>query len=573
MRSTSRFLRIVALVALLSLFVGACGGSKNDNSSSGDSSSKDEGNSGDSGNSATGVGEFGTLPADDAKPVDGGTMRVGLEAETDGLNPTTNRFAVAALQMGYAVFDPLTAYDKDGNVVPYLAESLTPNTDFTEWTIKLRPNVNFHDGTPLNADAIVTGIQTQVNDPLIGLAVKPSLAAENFAEKIDDLTVLVRTAAPNAHFPAALTGQLGMVASPAWLAAAKANPDLNQEPVGTGPFKFDKRTKDEVTRFVRNDAWWGNTSMGAPHLDAIEFYPIPDAARRADQTVAGDLDLMHTTNQETQEALRDSGLRHLEEELGEETFLLIRSDVAPFDDDRIREALILSTDANGYNELENNGKFTVATQMFHPDLPFYNPDVTQEYNPGRAAELVAEVCAERPADCTPDGKFKFKYKTAANPQNEQVYEILADMWKDNFAPELETTPQDQFISQVALGSYQVVLWRQFGAPDPDPDEVWISCKSIGALSLNWPRYCDENREKLLEQARATPDKDEQVKLWKEIVANMAAAHSYVFLNHTRWSVTMNDNVHGLCDAKSPEGTDLICFENGRFRVSQMWVDQ
>ena len=70
------------------------------------------------------------------------------------------------------------------------------------------------------------------------------------------------------------------MSSPTWLAAALADPTLNQQPVGTGPFVFDSRSPDSVTRFVRNESWWN----GEVYLDAIEFSPVPDADTRADSS-------------------------------------------------------------------------------------------------------------------------------------------------------------------------------------------------------------------------------------------------------------------------------------------------
>ena len=65
--------------------------------------------------------------------------------------------------------------------------------------------------------------------------------------------------------------------------------------------------------------------------------------------------------------------------------------------------------------------------------------------------------------------------------------------------------EDEHIQQTALGQYNVNLWRQFEAEDPSTDNVWLLCRTIGGISLNWPRYCDEERDALLLQAQATTD--------------------------------------------------------------------
>ena len=245
--------------------------------------------SGGSGKSGNAAGETaGQGPK--GPPKRGGTLRYGLEAETDGLNPTTNRFAVSAYMMAAAVFDPLARINKDGQVKPYLAESITPNAAFTSWDVKLRPNIKFHDGTPLTSEAIKAAVEAELADPLISIAAKPILAPSNQVEILDDLTARINLSGPITRFPLYLTSQLGLIASPAWLKAAKANPDLNQRPVGTGAFKFQSRTRDQSTRFVRNDQYWN----GPVYLDAIEFVIQADPARRAgDQDDAARFDVAH----------------------------------------------------------------------------------------------------------------------------------------------------------------------------------------------------------------------------------------------------------------------------------------
>ena len=560
----SRLGRVAAAVLVASAMVlGACGGGSDDS------------DSGDSGGDASTEGpksQAGAGADQSEGATTGGVLRIGMEAESDGLNPTTNRFAVAGLQMGNAVFDTLAASDADGNPVPYLAESFTPNADFTEWTVTLRPNVKFHDGTALTAEAIVANITAQANDALVGRAVKPVLAETDFVAATGELTAVVRMRQPSAHFPSYLTGQLGMVASPTWLEAAKANPDLNQKPVGTGPFKFDSRTKDSQTRVVRNDEWWGKGVLGdGPYLDAIEFYPVVSAARRADQLVAGELDVLHTTDVPTETRLEgESSLTTVSDELGEETFLQMNTEKAPFDDARVREAVVLATSNKSYNDLINEGKLTLAQSMFHPDLKWADPNITQEYDPAKAKELVAAVCAEK-ADLCKGGKVTIKYTYASSPENDRIYEVLSQLWADVFSVEADPIPQDQFITTTAVGNYQLNLWRQFGAPDPDADVVWISCTSIDAISLNWTRYCDQERETLLDQQRASNDDAERIKLWQQIAQNIDAAHTHVFLTHTRWTIAESKQVKNLCGAKGTAGEDLLCLENGRFRLSQIWL--
>ena len=260
-RSTRATLaKLLALLLAFTLIAAACG----DDGDSGDGADPDTeidaDNVGDQ-NTQTGDAEFGgdddggeddggeddTSDDGGEEPVEkttGGTLRIGVEAETDGLNPTANNFAVSAYTMGYAIFDPLFYFDQDGNWFPWLAESATPSEDFMSWDIKVREGIMFHDGTELNAAALQANFETAINDPIISLAIVPSYPPENRTEIVDDYTLRYNLIRPSRHFPVNLTSQLGMMASPTWLEAAAADETLNQAPVGTGPYVLVSRDQD-----------------------------------------------------------------------------------------------------------------------------------------------------------------------------------------------------------------------------------------------------------------------------------------------------------------------------------------
>ena len=116
----------------------------------------------------------GAGPAE-PEPQFGGTLRVGVEAEGDSLNPTVGSFAVSAYVMTYPIFEPVAYWDKSGNWIPYLAESFTPINGGESWQMKLRPGVRFHDGTELDADDVIATHEAQLRDLEIQLAVRPSI--------------------------------------------------------------------------------------------------------------------------------------------------------------------------------------------------------------------------------------------------------------------------------------------------------------------------------------------------------------------------------------------------------------
>ena len=517
---------------------------------------------------------------EEGTPVDGGTLRYGLEADVDGLNPTTSALSAPGYVMGEAVFDTLARVAADGSIVPYLAESFTPSADFKSWTVKLRPGIKFTDGADLNADAVVKAFLAQQSAALVGLAVRPFYPESGAAVKIDDLTVQFNQLDANRYWPSALTSQLGMMPSPLWLDAAAKDPTLNQKPVGTGPFMFDSRTADNVTRFVKNPNYWN----GTVHLDAVEFYPVPDSADLLDLFNNDGLDALHTTDQTAIKDLKENGtVTNMLDDTAEESFQMINSQNPPFDDVRVRQALAYATPKAKILELIGLGVSRSADQMFTPEDPYYNPAVKQDADqPEKALPLVAAYCAERGTEINPvlnkptctDGKVNMEYQfVGPSVVGLRTTEIFEEGWKVAFNITRDEVNQQDHIQQNALGQSNVLGWRQFGAIDPWADSVWLLCRTVGPISLNWPRYCDPARDTLLLDAQNTDDPAARAKGYQALVQNMHDAYTYIFINHTLWTNSFNANVHGTCDIKSPEGVALKCTIAGESFLNTTWMDQ
>ena len=507
-------------------------------------------------------------------PQQGGTLRVAVEAESDGLNPAANNFAVSAYITTYPVFDPLAYYDTQGGWVPVLAESFTKIGDGGSWQMKVREGVRFHDGTELDADDVVATFESQFADPVISLSLRPRFDAENPITKIDDDTVEYKLSRPSAHLPYLFAGQLGMVLPSEWLARASEDAALNQMPVGQGPFMIESRVQDEVTVLVRNPDYWAADSVGT-YLDRIEIYPITDTAIAAERIVAGDLDLVVTSGTEATLTLReaaDQGVVTLENPRLEESFAVMNTQVPPFDDIRVRKALTFATDRDAYVSLIRQDTVPPADTMFHPDLIWHNPDVKQQTNmPELAGAEVASYCADFPENCD-NGKVNIEYSySGPSVESTRIADLLLSSWDDFFNVTPVEVLQDELIIQVVVGNFQVVGWRQFGDISPDNDVVWMECATVGFIALNFPRYCDPERDELMFEQRRVEDLDRRVEIWHQIQEMVRDSYTYIFYHHTNWAIGARDNVHGICGQVSPDGDELFCNNQGRVRLGQAWL--
>ena len=521
------------------------------------------------GGSSLGEGHL-VVPA--PRPQKGGTLRFAIEADVDGLNPTASAIsAPAGYMMGVAVFDTLvTGGYFGGECVPYLAESIDHNEDYTSWTYKIREGVYFHDGNEVTADDVVYSAELQRNDPLVGLAVKPFYPTEGAFEVLDRYTVRFNLLDSWANF--CPTSQLGWVASKAWLEAALEDPTLDQKPVGSGPFRFDSRSEDSVTRFVRNEDFWG----GEVWLDAVEFVPVVDPDTRTDLLLAGEVHGLHTGNDENIEILENSdGIYNLfspKPHGGDEGFIQLNSSIAPFDDIRARKALAYATPKQDYLTLILAGLGKPADQLFEPESPYHNPAVKQEADmPEEAVAMAAEYCADLPANCS-NGKINMEYKfVEGSVIAQRAAELFEKGWSVAFNVDFDLNNQQQHIQAAALGTYNAMAWRQFGAFAPEGDNVWLMCRTVGFISLNWPKYCDEDRDALLLEAAATRDEAVRTPLYQELAQMLHDDYLYIFLNHNKWLSSFSDNVQGVCEGQTPDGHRIFCPSDGISSVRSMWL--
>ncbi|MBN1317689.1 MAG: hypothetical protein JXA42_19555, partial [Anaerolineales bacterium] len=174
------------------------------------------------------------------------------------------------------IWEPLVILDNDMVVQPVLATGWEMSEDGKEWTFELRQDVSFHDGTPLNADAVL------LNVPSLQEEYENTLPNLESLEKIDDYTVRFIMSEPTPNLP-----QLIAYFNSAMMSPNSIGDDGRPvAPVGTGPFKFVEYIEGDCIIMERNDDYWGE----GPKVDRVIFKYIPDASTRLAALQAGDID-------------------------------------------------------------------------------------------------------------------------------------------------------------------------------------------------------------------------------------------------------------------------------------------
>ncbi len=499
-RSTrSRTLRLSALVAAAALVVGACG-------------------SGGGGDDPADTDAGGT-------PKPGGSVSIGLEAETAGWQPGKDSPAESGTSVMLAIYDPLVLRSRDGEITPFLAETVTKSADLKEWTIKLRPNVKFHDGTPLTAEN-----QKEAFDKVLTVtgARTAGVLAGATMTVVDPLTIKYTLAQPNAAFGEVLAGASGYAFSMANYNAKGA--DISANPVGTGPFVFQSWTRDSQLVVKKNPSYW---IQGLPHLDEVVFKPIPDEDARLFSLQAGDIDMMHTLRQGLVKKAKDAEKRDREfkvyDFLGNNSGAnIFNSGKPPFDDKRVRQGLVYAINqATSIDALGGTGMVPESTQLYTRDSPFYSERAAATYpkqDINKAKQLLTSYVNDpaRSDKKAVGAPISFRYDCPPDPTLVDLSLVLQQQWAAvGVQVSLRQVEQSVHIAE-AVGNppdytaeYDVKCWRLGGQGDPDSTLFTQFGPPKGAAS-NVTDFTTPKLQELLQKGRTTADFDERKKVYEEI---------------------------------------------------------
>jgi len=495
-----------------------------------------------------------------AGPKPGGEVRFGLEGETTGgYCLWSSQLAISGIQVVSAVYDTLTSPNTKGKYVPNLAESVTPNADSTEWTIKVRPNIKFQNGEPLNADAVKLNIDQWLKGTLFAFVFNNI----DHTDKVDDLTVKVTTKTPWPAFPAYLflVGRAGI------MAPAQINDTTNctSNLIGTGPFKLDSWKVNESLTVSKNPNYWKKDAKGnqLPYLDKITFVPVVDAPTRDNQLIGGQLDMLHTSSAQSIDKFRKtSGYDTVTEPPGNRDvhYYMLNTAQAPFNNADARRAIAEALNIKQINQIRNKGLFQVTNSVIDSKAQGYvKNNGLPKYNPTDAKALVEKVKAAN------GGKFDVTFLTTDDTESLAEVQLLAEqVQKVGMSPNLSQVNQAQLINTALAGKFSVMVWRNFHS-DPEfgdaANYVWWSKTS----PINFPRIDDPAMQTALVDGRSAADADaDYVTMNKEMGAGQYIIPGW-FVD---WTI-VSKGVKGILGAPLPDGSQPR-FMYGRIPVDALY---
>jgi peptide/nickel transport system substrate-binding protein len=548
--------RLVALLATLALIAAACGGDDDD-----------------------GAAPAAPEPQEETgDPVMGGEVVMGLEAETNSWLPGQGSFSNPGINVALSIYDPLMRRDEDGDVRPYLAESLEANDDLTEWTITLREGVEFHDGTPFDAEALKTIFDNYLRaegSNLLGVL-------EDITElRVDgELTATYVLDDPNSAFPDILTGAAGWPFSPT--AAAEFGEDATNNPVGTGPFVFGDWRRDDRLILTRNENYWLQDEQGnqLPYLDQITFRPIPDEDTRLASLRSGEVNAMHTLRQSIVRQIRETDGVNAYEYIGNNSgSSIINTAVAPTDDVRIRRALALALNQDDLIEVLGGTDITPrATQLFSPDDGYHSEDVADAWpddDPEEAQRLLEEYMndPDRSDGQSPGSPVQIDYNCPPDPSLIELAQTYQAFWQGiGFQVSLNQVEQATHIQNGLQGNYMMQCWRVGADEDPyttlsglfDPPE---------GNPTNFTNWSPPEVQDLLDQLRRETEFEARFDIVEQLSFLIAEEVPLTLTAYTGTSVAVHPSVRNVAGWKFPDGTRGAGTPGATVTWGWVWIDE
>jgi peptide/nickel transport system substrate-binding protein len=493
--------------------------------------------------------EATTAPAA-VTPKAGGTLIFARASEAQGLDPHLQTAFSSFLVMEF-IYEPLFTYDPDMKLIGLLAESWSWSADGLTLTVKLRPNVKFHNGDPMTADDVKFSID-RVLDEATGAAGRSYITDITQVNVVDPLTVDFVLSKPNVTILSGMTStNLAIIDK----ALVEGGADPGQTVVGTGPFKLESWEPDKVLILAKNPDYW---MPGLPILDKIEMRVIPDEAAILAGLRAGEIDFAQFNSPTT--ALT------AEKEGGDLTVLRVPSlayhvlQLNPahevFQDERVRQAVSCGIDRQQVIDSASLGEGQVTGPVTNP---FYATPVNELFCYQRDVEKAKQLLADAGAT-----NVSFTIMAAFDEPPTAVAEaqsIQAQLAEVGITVEIETLELGVYVDRWLAGDFDATVALNGGGAEPSLElgRYW----KFGATFETVSNYQTQELTDLLNQAEVETNETTRIDLFHQVEAILTQASPWV------WLYTGNDY-----RVLQPWVKDFVFTSaTGNIYLRQAWLDK
>lgn len=484
----------------------------------------------------------------------GGTVALGQKDPVASLDSSNPGGTLTAQEIFRHIYDGLVIFDENLQPQPNLAKSWTVSDDELEWTFDLQDGVKFHDGTPLDSEAVKYHFERI-------LGIKEASSIKSLFTEIeeirtpDPLTIVFRTKSPFGPFLNYLAHGGGGIVSRA--AVEQWGEDYPLHPVGAGPYKLEEFIPGESATLVRNEEYWN----GTPTLEQINFRTIPEDGARAAALEVGEVDAVIPVAINNVEELKSTeGIVVEAKPVITMMYIGFNLSKAPFDDLRVRQALSMAIDRQAIVDSLLGGFATVADSPMAKGTFGYAPSPTYDYDPDKARALleeagwVGDAGTTRQKDGTP---LKF---TLWTPQDLYIKDVAVAQAAQSYLTEvgaeveLKRVEAANWFTTLKVPAneapYEMFMWsltpstgdgyqqlRELSLSDPDP--------SVPPMAWNLTHYKNPEVDDLINQSGSVTDQEQRKVLLAKAQELIMKDAPLVFLYSLNFILGRKESLEGV----------------------------
>lgn len=440
------------------------------------------------------------------------------------------------------VLEPLVKFDIDLNLQPCLAVDWYTPDDCDTWIFELRRGVEFHDGTPFNAEAVKIHFD-RIMDPATAATRAKNLEDVDYVEVVDDHTVAFHMKTPNCILPEKLTGAFASIISPHSL--EQFGEGIGRNPSGTGPFIFVEWTPEIAIRLKKNKKHWDADNY---HLENLEFRPVQENTTRLILLEQGVLDIAPIAFPQVNIAKETDDIEIQSVPQLSIRYVGFNFKKPPFDNKLVRQAANYAVNKEEMIKYMFFGVGEPAVGPLPSVLPAFNPDVKKyPYDPEKARELLAQAGYG-------DG-IRVDYWTMEAgtywKTTEGTVEYLRDVGFDVNVKILDNAVywdkfdeyllQDGRIYPTKEGVFDLFVGGWVGG---ETAHGFLEPLFKGGSYSNNAFYDNPEVNKILDKYKALPDEEERNKLYKEMQAIIVEDAPWIFAFHGQSNTGVRKRVKG-----------------------------
>ena len=434
-----------------------------------------------------------------SKPKRGGTLRAGLSGggssdTLDGDACVENVDFARAPQL----YNEVIEGDLDDIAKLSLAEEISSNKNATEWTIRLKKGITFHDGKPLTSEDVLFTMQRIVSKNFSGALGLAPVDLKN-VKLVDSLTLTIPCHTPYSTFPFAMTN-----AGEQSIVPTNYNP---KKPVGTGPFMYKSFTPGQQSVFVKNPNYWEDGADGKPlpYLDEVVITDYSDETSQVNALISGTVDCIDLLSYSSIAPLQNGGMSHLVSKGGGWVPFTMRVDVAPFNEVDVRQAFRLLVDRPQMLEHVFGGFGTIGNDIFGIEDPEYDHSIPQRVQDIAQAKFLLNKHHLLP----------LKVTCITGPIHQGAVEAATVFAQQASAANVTVALQQTTVTEYYGSNYLKWVFAQdwWGSDYYLPQ---VSFATLPHATWNETHFSDPHYTSLYQQALATTDKAKQTEIVHEM---------------------------------------------------------